>query len=311
MEGRLLVYGDDTMHRMPVFITGTAKRCIVVIGGQADSFFSLIFVRTLIHQATGAGWSVAQAQLSSGGWGYGGRTHEGDAEDLEQLLKRLTTELEMSEICLLAWSTGVQIALKTLESPVCAGIVTRVVFHGVVQDPTDPMFGNDRRAKRLLYAAEMLDQGRREESVPPEVYDIPISAARLSTGGFPTMQEALWMPVLNNDATTLSSVFQNLSQPLLLLVARHPEYTPDAATRQKFKDAVLRVAAKGSGVEYFDDTCDERRRLLRGTETLHCAAILMFLQQQDANRNQREEQARAADAESARRERSILARSTF
>lgn len=315
VNGQLFTYGDDPTRRMSVFITGAAenRRCLLLVGGQSDGFFSLLFIRSLMSQTDSIGWAVVQVQLASSCWGYGGRTHQDDAEDIVKLLYRLNSDFHMCEVTLVAWGTGVQVALAVLGTEDAKDIVSRVIFHGVVQDADDAFFHRESHAHRVAQALEMVDSGRREQPLPMSVYDLPMSAARLSTGGLPSLQEALWVPALapSHAILPLSTVFQtSLRVPLLLLVATHPAYRPTEAVKVAFT-AAIKHAATDASVEFMNDTCDEYRRMLRGSEATHTAAVVMFLKEQDRKRAEREEQDRLNAAENLRRSRSILARSAF
>lgn len=310
VEGRLFMYGDDPTKKMAVFMTGSRKRAFVVVGGQTDNFFSLLFMQQIIPELDANDWTTVQVQLSSSCAGYGGRTHVGDAEDLDQLVAKLTGQFDMSEITLYAWSSGVQVALEFLATGDNAEAITRVILHGVIGDPASDVFLASTKAKRDACVQEMVASGRKQEFVPDHLYDIPLTAARLSTGGYPSIQEALWNPAVSGDAKFLAAALACIKVPLFLQVALSTCYEPTAATKDEFCKMV-RTCASTPEIEiaFSEGAGDERRRHLRGSESQHTAAVVMFLKDCDRRRSEREEAARQFAAEEMRRSRSILAKS--
>jgi hypothetical protein len=310
VNGSMITFGDDPSRQMLVFMTGEQKRAFVVVGCQASAFFAHHSMRLLVSELATARWSTAQTQLASNMVGYGGRTHVGDAEDLASLISLLTRDYEMSEITLFGWSSGVQVVLQYLGTARNADAVTRVILQGVVNDPKDEIFSEATAAKRSRLVDEYMRSGREEVVVPIDIYDIPITAARLSTGGLPSMQEAVWQPATLGNREQLQANLKSVKVPLLLMIAMSTQYRPSAELKNQVKEIVAACASTPEvEVNFFEAAGDERRRLLRGAEAAHTAAIVLFLKECDRRRDEREEAARQAAVEEMRRNRSILAKS--
>jgi len=310
VAGQLFQFGNDPARQLSVFMTGTKQRAMVVVGGVIDGFFSLHSMRLLVTELEACGWTAVQPQLASSHTGYGARTHVGDAEDLQDLIRLLEKDFEMNEITLFAWSSGVQVALEFLTNCEDTDIITRVILQGVVTDPSDPIFSPEGEAKRQALVDEYMASGRRDAIVPEEVYDIPMTAARLSTGGLPSLQEAVWQPATSEDHERLKKNLAALTMPTMLMIATGTEYLPSQAVKDKVRLLVSTCAATPEiEVNFFEAAGDERRRMLRGSEAEHSTAITFFLRECDRRREEREEAARQHAAEEMRRSRSILAKS--
>jgi pimeloyl-ACP methyl ester carboxylesterase len=312
VDGRLFTFGDDPARQMSVFMTGASKRAFVVVGGQGSSFFALHSMRMLIKELEALGWATAQTQTASSLVGYSGRTHVGDAEDLRDLIELLERDFAMSEITLFGWASGVQVVLEYLNTSDNAEVVTRVILQGVIGNPNDFLFSEEGSQRRAELVADWMASGRGENIVPIDVYDVPISAARLSTGGLPTLQEAVWQPAVKGDFESLRRHLQHIKVPLMLMVAMSTQYFPTEETKQQVRNAISAAAATPElEINYFEAAGDERRRMLRGSEAKHAATIAFFLKACDRRRSEREEAAKQQAAEDLRRSRSILAKSTL
>ena len=317
--GVMFTYGDDPAQKMAVFITKPdAKRAFLVIGGQTNGFFSCLFMNELISELGGTGhaasepWAIVQVQLASACAGYyHGRNHIGDSEDLENLLNILHDQFQYNEFALYCWSTGVQVGLEYLKNARNTELVTRIVLGGVVLNPSCPLFVPETVQKRQRAVQNLVSDGHQEAFVPEDLYDEPFSAARMSSGGYPTLQEALWAPALAGDTDTLKEVLSVVKVPLMLMLAFSTNYQPPATLRRDFVRTVREAAAVEIVIEMFNDVCDERRRMLKGTEELHAVSISMFLQGGDERRAKVEEEQRAEQAYRERQSRSILARTNF
>lgn len=310
VNGNLLLFGDDPNRQLAVFMTGAHSRAVVIVGSQVENIFSLNCITQLLPELEANEWSSAQIQLASSMVGPIARTHVGDAEDLQDLIGILTRDYLMTEITLFAWSSGVQVALEFLGFSDRAEVITRVILQGSVADPSDEMHTPAGAARRSEIVEAMVADGRRDQIVPWDVYDIPMTAARLSTGGLPSLMEAVWSPAIRKDAVALKSNLAHIKVPLLLIVAMSAQYRPTQQVKDDVRTLVASCASTPEvDIAYFDAAGDERRRVLRGHESLHVATIITFLKECDRRRSEREEAAKQHAAEEMRRSRSILARS--
>lgn len=300
-EGKLIYYYKDPYRKVPIFISGNAPRCLLWIGGQAESFFTISYFEDLA-KSLNEEWSFVQMELPSSHIGYGAPNHYADSDDVDEVLELLTTKHDMKEIVLFATSTGVQIALQLLDTGRNVNTVTRVILHGVVSPPDNQFFSEKATAARSDRVTELLKTGRNEDSEGMVgFYDIPVTPARLSQGGFLTLQEALWMPALQDDSDTVTKAFNKISVPTLIMIANDAQYKP---TKEDV-DKVIQTARKSLGcpeddsiIELFDDTCDELRRLLKADIPHHVKSITSFLKNADEKRaksNACEEERRAEE----------------
>lgn len=296
---------------MPVFVSGQSHRMVLWIGGQCDGLFSLNYMPVLVAAMLAEGWAVAQAQLESSQVGSA-RTHVGDAEDLDVLVQLLVKTHGVTEIALFGTGTGVQVALEFLKIGSAKEWVTRVILQGVVAEPDAPIFTAEGRKELHEVATRLVEAGRGEEvGEMRAVYDLPISAARVWSGGFPTLQEALWNPLVVGDTATVAQNFRCVDAPCLLMIAVGSGYAVTKAKRDELRATVATKCGFVADVslQFFADTCDERRRMLKTAEADHTAAISLFLREEDRKRAEREAAAAARQAEEMRRSRSIIAKS--
>lgn len=307
--GNMFTFGHDPYKRLPAFHSGDSSRAIVIVGGQTDGLLQLNYITPLETEAKANGWSVVQCLLGSSLASISAGTHVSDADDLAELIDFLVHTRHMKEIALFAYSSGIQVALEFLRTSRFAECVTRVILQGIVCDPKAPIFTKTGVAKRERVAAELVRTGHKGEFLPIDVYDLPLTAARIYSGGLLSLQEAIWVPALEGDEATLRANLSCVQVPLLIMLALGTDYSVPAAVRDEVIGATRKCAATCAvEVSFFEDTCDERRRMLKACEAQHTAAFILFLLQQDRQRLQREEEDRAAEADEKRRQRSILAK---
>jgi hypothetical protein len=312
VSGQLFKYGDDAMRQMSVFVTGSKTRAFVVVNGQTEGLLSLLFLSTLSEQLLGADWSTIQVQLASSCVGYGGRTHVGDAEDLNDLVEILTEDFNINEIALYANGNGVQVALEFMSRGSNVDFVTRLILQGGIAEPTGDCFTAAGATKRKAAVTELMANNRGEELVDSAVYDLPTTAARLSSGGFPSLQEAFWGPALAGNKDHLVKVLRTVRVPLCLMLSCSSNYKPGKDVERYFSEMLAACASTPeTDVTFFHDTCDEMRVMLKGSEAIYTTTIIFFLQEQDRRRTANEEAAASNAAEELRRSRSILAKSSF
>jgi hypothetical protein len=311
-EGRLFTFHKDPYKRMPIFLSGNAPRCLLWIGGQGDGFFSLGYMTHLINEL-GSEWTIAQVMLSSNIIAHGAPDHVHDAEDLDDLLRALITDFGMKEIALFATCTGVQIAMQVLANGRYAETITRVILQGTVCDPNSEYFTPEGRRRTVEEAKKLCSYNRKEDTTAMrDFYDLPITPARASTGGYPTLQELLWIPGLAGDKAALQRALAPVKVPTLVMMALGSHYSVAEDVQAKLEQVVHQSSStKELFLSYFNDTTDERRRMLKNAEAQHTAAVVFFLREQDEKRRLREEQAMIAEAEIQRRDRSILAKASL
>lgn len=312
-EGTLFTFYKDPYCKIPVFMMGkTADRCVVWIGGQSESFFTFGYFSKLAKMLEGH-WAFVQVELGSGRIGFGAQDHVHDAEDVDDLLGILVKEHYMQEIVLFGTGTGAQVVFEMMENSRHAQFITRVILHGVVCDPETPLFTPEGIAARDEVVAQLIADGRHEDSrALADHYDIPITPARLYGGGFPTLQEAVWSPCIRNDVDTLRRSVGAVKVPLLLMLAHHAQYKPTAEE----VDRVVCLAKEHAGcthvtVSYFNDTCDERRRVLKAAENEHVNAIVQFLYDEDERRALQMEAQEKRAIENERKRKSVLQATAF
>ncbi|EKF32609.1 radial spoke protein 3, putative [Trypanosoma cruzi marinkellei] len=311
--GSLLTFYKDPYCKIPVFIMGgCAKRCILWIGGQSESFLTFDYFSQLVNFLEGE-WQFVQIELASSRIGFGAQDHVHDAEDVDDLIDILVTKHEMQEIALFGTGTGAQVVFELLENSRNSKFITRVILYGVVCDPETQIFTPEGEAERKEFVAQLIEEGRHEDSrAMVDQYDIPITPARLFSGGFPTLQEAVWNPCFREDTETLSRSMGVVKVPLLLMLAHHAQYKPTAEE----VDRVVRLIREYAGcthvtVSYFNDTCDERRRVLKAAEAEHVEAIVQFLFEEEEKRRIQMKEQETKALENEKKRKSVLQASAF
>lgn len=312
-EGSLFTFYNDPYCKIPVFMMGkNADRCVVWIGGQSESFFTFSYFQRLVRVLDGQ-WAFVQVELSSSRIGFGAQDHVHDAEDVDRLISILVKEHCMQEIALFGTSTGSQLIFELLENSRNSEFITRVILHGVVCDPDSPLFTPEGIAAREEHIAKLIAEGRHEDSrAVGDHYDIPVTPARLFGGGFPTLQEAVWSPAIRGDVETLQRSLGVVKVPLLLMLAHHAQYKPTAEDVQK----VMTLSKEYAGcthvtISYFNDTCDERRRVLKAAENEHVDAIVQFFYTEDEKRALRIEEEDRKAIENEKKRKSVLQVNSF
>ncbi|KEG12822.1 putative radial spoke protein 3 [Trypanosoma grayi] len=312
-NGSLFTFYKDPYCKIPVFVMGgKAERCVLWVGGQSESFLNFGYFPKLAEMLTEE-WAFVQTEVASSRIGFGAQDHVHDAEDMDDLISILVKDYGIHEIALFGTSTGVQIVFELLDNSRNIEFITRVILYGVVCDPESPLFTPEGNAAREELVSRLIAEGRQEDSrALLDHYDIPITPARLSGAGFPTLQEAVWSPCLSGDVDTLRRALNVVKVPMLVMLAHHAQYKPTEEEIQR----VIRLVKDHAGcthvtVSYFNDTCDERRRVLKAAEDEHVNAIIRFLIEEDEKRAIQEEQRQRKAVEDEKKRKSVLQASAF
>lgn len=283
--GKLFYFYKDPYRKVPIFMSGEASRTLLWIGGQADTFLTIQYFPELIEKLGGS-WNFTQVEIPSSHIGFGGQDHLNDAADIVDIIDLLQCDHGQEEICLFATSTGLQIALEVMKHPSVAEVITRFIVHGVVVPADNQYFTPVAVEKRNARVQELLKEGRREDSAAMVgFYDLPVTPARLSEGGFPSLQEALWQPALEGDLSKVHEALGHIKVPTLIMCAKDYNYSVSEEDVSTVRAAAEKsVATKDISVEFFKDTCDEVRRFLKADIPHHVSAISSFLIQCDEKR---------------------------
>eukprot|EP00796_Vickermania_ingenoplastis_P011022 gene11022-7658_t len=302
--GKLFYFYKDPYRKVPIFMSGDSNRCLLWIGGQAESFLTICYFPELIEKLGGS-WNFTQIEIPSSHVGFGGQDHLTEAADIVDIIDLLNCDYGMEEITLFTTSTGLQIALEVLKNQNAASIISRFIVHGVVCPVDNQYFTPAAVQKRQERVAELMKEGRREDSqAMVGYYDIPITAARLSEGGFPSLQEALWQPALEGDYAKVKEAFGHIKIPTMIMCAKDYNYRPGPEDFEKANEAAKQaIESPLLSVEFFGDTCDEVRRLLKADIPHHVSAIAKFLNDCDDARRADAAKEEALAAEEAKRKR--------
>lgn len=303
-SGKLFYFYKDPYRKVPIFMSGESNRCLLWIGGQAESFLTIQYFPELIEKLGGS-WNFTQVEIASSHIGFGGQDHLTEAADIIDIIELLNCDYGQEEITLFTTSTGFQIALEVLKNSAAAAVVTRFIVHGVVVPVDNQYFTPAAVQKRKDRVAQLMQEGRREDAQAlAGYYDIPITPARLSEGGFPSLQEALWQPALEGDLSTVKEAFGHIKIPTMIMCAKDYNYRPTTDEFETVKTAATNaIGTPEVFVEFFGDTCDEVRRLLKADIPHHVSAIAKFLQDCEDKRNADAAREAALEAEEAKRKR--------
>ncbi|CAJ1012977.1 putative Protein (DUF1749) [Leishmania naiffi] len=308
MEGRLITLPRDGNHKTSIFLSGTAQRCILVVGSQAEGLFATPYTQQLADGLREE-WAVAQVVLGSSHVGRGAPGLEADADDVDAALAVLVKEYNMTEIVLYASGTGVQVALEVLASTLRAGVVTRVILHGGIVSPQqNALFSVKATKRRVEVAHALIAESRGDDAAAmAQMYDMTITPARLHRNATLTVQEAIWQPVLGECESTCKQTLRGVTVPTLFLLSTESSYT---TTAQGALSTVLRAVRDATGLPTEDvqvtllpTTIDEHRRFLKGNTELAVQTVSDFLQQADARHEQRKAAAAIMAIEAERNQR--------
>ena len=105
-QGTLYTYYEP--DRLTAFESGPidSPNTLVYIGGLTDGYNSVPYLQPLQSKLNDLNWSLIQVQLSSSYTGYGISTLQKDADELDHLVRYLTTKRNKSKIIFLGHSTG-------------------------------------------------------------------------------------------------------------------------------------------------------------------------------------------------------------
>lgn len=299
-SGKLFYFYKDPYRKVPIFHSGESNRTVLWIGGQSETFLTIPYFPDLI-EALGGNWNFTQVEIPSSHIGFGGQDHLTEAADVCDIIDLLNRDYGQEEITLFTTSTGLQIALEVMKMSMAKEVVTRLIVHGVVAPIDSPLFTPEGVEKRREQVERLMKENRREDvDSMAAFYDIPITVARLHEGGYPSLQEALWQPALEGCPETVQDAFGHISVPTLIMCAKDCNYRPPEEDFETVKKAIKDVMPKVT-VEFFADTCDEKRRLLSADIPNHVKKISQFLQKCEEDRQA--EAAREAElaAEEAKR----------
>eukprot|EP01012_Entosiphon_sulcatum_P003538 TRINITY_DN1115_c0_g1_i1.p1 TRINITY_DN1115_c0_g1~~TRINITY_DN1115_c0_g1_i1.p1 ORF type:complete len:330 (+),score=79.36 TRINITY_DN1115_c0_g1_i1:186-1175(+) len=305
MEGKLFVFNTNPWRKLSAFRVGNSRRCLILIGGQADGFFSLSYTEALTQQLVDGGWSVVQAMFTSWYAGYGSATLENDNEDLDQLVHHLVTKDGMTEIALLGYHTGAQDVLFYLQNGQYASKVTHVVFHGGLRDPkrwkdVDPIAQQFYRDA----AQRMVDEGRGNQLMPAEMHPLPISAFRfLALGGLQGVED-FFNPTLKEEE--MVNIIGHIKVPTLIMFACTDDYRPLHADRTQLLDKIQTCIDADVSCKWLQGAADEHLNFLKGYEQEYTSYIVTFLQDEERKKLEKEEEQRREIEAEAKRGRSIV-----
>lgn len=278
---------------------------MVLIGGQADGFFSLSYTEPLTQQLVDNGWSVVQAMFTSWYAGYGNATLENDNEDLDALIHYLVTKDGMNEIVLLGFHTGAQDVLFYLQNGQHADKVTHVIFQGGLRDPKrwrdiDPV-------TQQLYrdaAQRMIEEGRGNQLMPSEMHPLPISAFRfLALGGLQGVED-FFNPTLKEE--DMVQIIGHIKVPTMILFCCTDDYRPPHAERTQLLDKIQTCIDADVTCRWLNGSADEHLNFLKGFEQEYISYIFNFLQEEERKKLEKEEETRREIEAEAKRGRSIV-----
>ncbi|CAG9465134.1 unnamed protein product [Pedinophyceae sp. YPF-701] len=236
MRGVLERYGPLPPHG--VFVTGTHKRHVVMVGGLGDGMLACSYVPPLAKKLDAMGWSLAQVQMSSSFTMFGGSSLDKDAHELNLLCRHLKAKHGSRAVVIVGHSTGCQDAVRYVkrhrgdpEAPPIAGVVLQAPVSD--RETFETLPDSD---KLVFVANEMLASGQGEEFIPQaqltaiggELFPpgTPITARRFldlyDRGG----DDDMFSSDLT-DAELRKLLGHMLGVPTLVLQGSNDEYVPD------------------------------------------------------------------------------------
>jgi hypothetical protein len=306
-RGEFFVFNQNPWRKLTAFKVGEAQsgRCLVVVGGQADGFFSLNYVEPLTVQLVQKGWAVVQAMFSSWYSAYGAATVSNDIEDLDMLLHHLVTKMGFSEIVLLCYQTGVQDLLFYLQDGQLRDKISRVIFQGGMRDPAkiiedDPHLQKSHRER----VEQMVKDGKGSQLVPTHMHPRPISAHRYMALGFKHGVQEVFDARQTEDE--MAQVIGHISVPALILFCCEDSYRPNHETRSELFDKIQTSVSADVTTKWIPGACDEQLNFLSGFEETLTRYVVEFLDEEDQKLREKDEESRRAKEADAKRGRSVV-----
>lgn len=226
LSGQLFVYNPTTRHI--AFETHPERNCaLILIGGMTDGPMSLPYAKELSDYLKEM--SLIQPLFESSYSGYGYSTIEEDLEELDALILCLITSRNKSKLVLMGHSTGAQIVVRYITSDYFLKWKTNIKG-GILQGPVSDrqyLYWTDKEKVEVYRktAQDWVVKGRALDILPRSVDECsPTTASRyLSLTGVETMDD-LFSTDLSDDF--YSSVFGQISTPILVFLSGRDEYVP-------------------------------------------------------------------------------------
>eukprot|EP01062_Namystynia_karyoxenos_P056709 TRINITY_DN47625_c0_g1_i1.p1 TRINITY_DN47625_c0_g1~~TRINITY_DN47625_c0_g1_i1.p1 ORF type:complete len:375 (+),score=140.91 TRINITY_DN47625_c0_g1_i1:95-1126(+) len=303
-KGTMIVFNSNPWRRLTAFRCGDANRAVVIVGGQADGFFSLNYLEPLTVELVNNGWSVVQALFTSWYTAYGQATLENDNEDMDMLMAKLK-QSGVTEVCLLGHHTGAQDVLSYVQAGQYAKMVSRVIMQGGVHDPKEKRERDFEHLDELKEEAKrLISEGRGCDMMPEERYPVPISAFRfMSLGGRHGVQD-FFAP--HQDPEEMAIVVGHIEVPTLLLFCLADKYCPTQHEKEELHDKIQQAMPGDLRCRWIESACDEQLNFLRGFEEEFTYEIISFLVEEDKKASNRAADLQREQEAEERRRRSVV-----
>lgn len=302
--GLMLEFSTNPWRKLVAFLQGDFKRCIVIVGGQSDGFFSLNCHQKLQAQMNEQGWTTVQALFTSWYAGYGAATLENDNEDLDMLIHKLI-EKGMEDIVLYGHHTGAQDVLFYMQHGQYSSRVTHVIFQGGLRN-ADKMKDNQADLEKMYKdtAQQMIDSGCGNQLIPYEMHPIPISAFRfLALGGMQGVED-FFNPAQSEE--DMAEWIGHLKVPVLIMFCLEDDYKVKHAVKTETLDKIQVCIEADVTTKWLAGACDEHLNFLKGFEDEVVGQISRFLQDEENKKLEREEEQRREQEAESKRGRSII-----
>eukprot|EP00992_Anisonema_acinus_P014550 TRINITY_DN9342_c0_g1_i1.p1 TRINITY_DN9342_c0_g1~~TRINITY_DN9342_c0_g1_i1.p1 ORF type:complete len:348 (-),score=95.78 TRINITY_DN9342_c0_g1_i1:111-1106(-) len=301
--GTLIEFSTNPWNKLVAFLQGDFKRCLVIIGGQADGFFGLTYHTKLTERLNASGWSICQALFTSWYAGYATATLEHDNEDLDMLLQKLM-ERGVQEFVLLGHHTGAQDVLFYMQNGQFVEKISHVIFQGGLRDPKKWKLDAATEALYRETAQRMVEDGRGNQLMPPAMHPIPISAYRfLALGGMQGVQD-FFNPAQSEEE--MAEWIGHIRIPTLVLFCSEDVYRVTHAEKTELLDKIQTCIDADVTCKWLAGACDEHLNFLKGFEDEVVGYVFGFLADEEHKRFEREEEIRREHEAETKRGRSIV-----
>ncbi|KAK8050875.1 hypothetical protein PG993_002260 [Apiospora rasikravindrae] len=238
-------FESPTPHNT-AFETGPAdaQNALVFIGGLGDGPFTVYYPRAISAafsseqpDAKALSYSLFEFRLGSSYTQFGFKRLSDDVADIAAFVKYLRSSLGKRKIVLMGHSTGTQDCMEYV-SPAYPDVPPVDGF--ILQAPAC-----DRAALLMEMGADKLDQtvekargliaeGKSEErmpigSIPPGIFDVPISADRFYSLAAKDGGDNYFDPEYTDDQAR--PFWQRFEKPLLILHSGNDEYVPSSVDK--------------------------------------------------------------------------------
>ncbi|KAI9270799.1 hypothetical protein BDA99DRAFT_478753 [Phascolomyces articulosus] len=221
LQGTLYTYYEP--DRLTAFESGpiNSSNTVVYIGGLTDGYNSVPYLPELQSRLSDIGWSLVQVQLSSSCTGYGISNLQKDSDELDHLVRYLTTKRNKSKILFLGHSTGCQDCYRHNKYGKMSESIMGYVLQAPVSDREVMMKYLEGYEKYLKDAKKMIDEGKGKDLMPRSANETPCTAERFYSLGAVGGDDDVFSTDLSDDM--IRQLYEGVNRPMAMVFTKDDE----------------------------------------------------------------------------------------